>query len=294
MTQPIGSGAPVIEGYSVPESPNIPIPPVVITPFNLAPPPTTDDLADVVGNNAYFNNLWVKGSPVGGGLSLPISQNLTFSPDSTYDIGNSDYTLRPRQVYVSNGITFRDPSNTSILRFDPTAGHQLALTPITAQANNEQSLNIYSYYSTNSLWGRLMVGPLGIIQQHSGAITPLDLLIGSEDVESIWFETNFSNRWKIDGTTGALLAGSSSIDIGKTGVTNLSPRHTFTGTLNLTGSPRAAAAGEISLGFQFANVGAGGVATLGNTGGTGPVTPAMNQWMAFNSNNQVYWIPIWR
>lgn len=44
---------------------------------------------------------WVNQS---GGITLPLSQNLTFSPDGTYDVGASATTLRPRDEYVSRNL----------------------------------------------------------------------------------------------------------------------------------------------------------------------------------------------
>lgn len=40
-------------------------------------------------------------TPSSGGLSLPLGQNLTFSPDNTYDIGATSTTLRPRDLFLA-------------------------------------------------------------------------------------------------------------------------------------------------------------------------------------------------
>lgn len=40
-------------------------------------------------------------------------------------------------------------------------------------------------------------------------------------------------------------------------------------------------------------LGAGGAATLGLTGGTGPVTPAQAQWVKMNVNGTDHWIAVW-
>ena len=45
-------------------------------------------------------------TPSSGGLALPLTQNLTFSPDTTYDIGDSGGTTRPRNVYVGGIADF--------------------------------------------------------------------------------------------------------------------------------------------------------------------------------------------
>jgi hypothetical protein len=46
---------------------------------------------------------WADQSGGGGGLTLPLTQNLTFSPDNTYDIG-ATAASRPRDVYVGRQL----------------------------------------------------------------------------------------------------------------------------------------------------------------------------------------------
>lgn len=81
-------------------------PPEEPAPLNVAPPPTGDDLADVVGNHAWFNNLSVSGAPVGG----PQGADLLFIPDNTFNIGTSgggDFgpgTNRPRNIFVGTSV----------------------------------------------------------------------------------------------------------------------------------------------------------------------------------------------
>jgi len=48
-----------------------------------------------------YNTQWVTQSV---GLTLPLTQNLTFSPDNIYDIGASVSTLRPHNIHAGNGI----------------------------------------------------------------------------------------------------------------------------------------------------------------------------------------------
>jgi hypothetical protein len=54
-----------------------------------------------------YATAWQTPSP---GLTLPLGQNLTFSPDNTYDIGGSSSTLRPRNVYVGTSFLAPDGS----------------------------------------------------------------------------------------------------------------------------------------------------------------------------------------
>ena len=48
-----------------------------------------------------YDSGWVTGA---GGLSLPLTQPLTFSPDNTQDIGDAAATTRPRSIYAGTGI----------------------------------------------------------------------------------------------------------------------------------------------------------------------------------------------
>lgn len=65
---------------------------------------TVANTYDVVGNRAWFNSV---GGP-GAGVSLPLSQNLTFSPDNTYSVGEGTTpyggTLRPKVVYAGTAV----------------------------------------------------------------------------------------------------------------------------------------------------------------------------------------------
>jgi hypothetical protein len=57
-------------------------------------------------NATDYNTNWQTPAAGGGGLTLPLTQTLTFSPDSTYDIGASAAS-RPRTVYA--GTSFIGP-----------------------------------------------------------------------------------------------------------------------------------------------------------------------------------------
>jgi len=65
------------------------------------PPLVSGQVADGVFDNLYVNNINIAGSQTGGGagLTLPLTQNLTFSPDLTWNIGASGAN-RPNVLYV--------------------------------------------------------------------------------------------------------------------------------------------------------------------------------------------------
>jgi hypothetical protein len=75
---------------------------------------------DVLTKNSTtdYDTIW----QVPGGLTLPLTQNLTFSPDSTYDIGVAAAS-RPRDLYLGRNATV---SGTLTLSADPTAALQAA------------------------------------------------------------------------------------------------------------------------------------------------------------------------
>jgi hypothetical protein len=84
-------------------------------------------------NATDYNTNWQ--TPAAGGLTLPLTQNLTFSPDNTYDIGASAAS-RPRNVYVAgtlnsfvvtaqqvNLVQLAGPSGQARWNLNDTSGH---------------------------------------------------------------------------------------------------------------------------------------------------------------------------
>ena len=66
--------------------------------------PTGGTSGQILSKNTATNYdlAWIN-APAAG-LSLPLAQNLTFSPDNTYDIGATATTLRPRNVYAATSV----------------------------------------------------------------------------------------------------------------------------------------------------------------------------------------------
>jgi len=62
-------------------------------------------------------------TPAASGLSLPLTQTLTWSPDNTYDLGASSTTLRPRDLWLGRNATI---GGTLTLSADPAAPLQAA------------------------------------------------------------------------------------------------------------------------------------------------------------------------
>src|SRR6266576_1264635 len=99
--------------------------------------PTGGTTGQVLQKNTAtdYDTAWVTPAGGGGGLSLPLAQNLTFSPDNTYDIGATSATLRPRTVYAAtsvvtplvNASTTLSLSTVSTTRFQVnSSGHLIA------------------------------------------------------------------------------------------------------------------------------------------------------------------------
>lgn len=56
-------------------------------------------------NATDYNTNWIAQT---GGLTLPLGQNLTFSPDATWDIGVINSTNRPRYLFLTAGVRATD------------------------------------------------------------------------------------------------------------------------------------------------------------------------------------------
>ena len=52
-------------------------------------------------SNADYDFAW--GTPAGG-VTIPLTQNLTWTPDNTYDIGATSSTLRPRDLFLGRNL----------------------------------------------------------------------------------------------------------------------------------------------------------------------------------------------
>jgi hypothetical protein len=62
--------------------------------------PTGGTLGQVLQKNSATNYDLVWATPAGGGITLPLTQPLTFSPDNTQDIGTNATTARPRDLFL--------------------------------------------------------------------------------------------------------------------------------------------------------------------------------------------------
>lgn len=132
--------------------PYLPIPPKEVTPFNLFPPAPPEQLADTTGNNAFFNNLNIRGSIVGGTPGLPfvgepfiIQKTLRFNNTGdptafTTDIIAEDFNtiaIRGPEPADVNRIRVYGYYNSSNGQYERTSYQQNASTShITTESND--------------------------------------------------------------------------------------------------------------------------------------------------------------
>jgi len=88
---------------------------------------------------ADYNTNWT--TPTGGGLTLPLGQVLTFSPDNTFDIGASGAT-RPRDVFVGRRLSIASTTNTNSAPLVFPAAVGLKIVLYDTAANNYYGLGI--------------------------------------------------------------------------------------------------------------------------------------------------------
>lgn len=97
---------------------------------------------------------------------------------------------------------------------------------------NSQAIRIYNTYTNSSNYERLLIGIVSntftIEGQNAGTGSARDFQLGTLGAGTFYFYTSNTNRWKIDGSSGHLLAiTDNTYDIGATGATR--PRDVFLG-----------------------------------------------------------------
>lgn len=202
---------------------------------------------------------WQTPSAGGGGLTLPLDQNLTFAPDGTYDVGVSGN--RPRDLNMSRTINAGGHgifageisalgtvySATSVAVGDynttlsPSAGDLVVATTATARWKFSASGHLLAAadatYDIGASGGsrpaNVYVGATVYSTRLRTDTAALELY--SAGTFNIGLFTSGSERWRIDGANGYLLAGTDNLyDIGASGATR--PRDLWLGRdLSVTG-----------------------------------------------------------
>jgi hypothetical protein len=195
-----------------------------------------------------YNLAWITPAGGGGGITLPLGQHLTFSPDATYDIGASGAS-RPRDIYTSGAVradnlyansrlyanswesTGTNSRMTARMNID---GGTDTLIIINAWANRESVLNVTP--AGTGVGGGYRI-------YHASDVNNSAYLLSGIDATASYLDSNKSGtgvskglslriqgteRWQIS-TAGHLLAGAdNTYDIGASASGR--PRYVYVGT----------------------------------------------------------------
>ena len=180
---------------------------------------------------------YVDGRPTG--VTLPLTQNLLFSPDNAYDIGASGAN-RPHNLYLANDIQCGGWVNGAVMNasawitapqvYSP-GGQPLVLTPqnnVLEQRNgtNAQTLRIYGTYTDASNYSRLSInGGTGYITAEAAG-TGSKPNIGLYSGGTIYLNTG-SMQWGLVEGIGLIAWTDNAYDIGQSGSTR--PRDLYMG-----------------------------------------------------------------
>lgn len=241
-------------------------------------------LAKVDATN--YNVQWV--TPSGGGITIPLGQNLTFAPDNTYTIGQN-LASRPSVVYVSGflktgidatqemifggsgGAAYIRPSASNVIEFG-TAGSPR--WKIDASGHFMAGLdNTYDIGASAS-------GRLRYLYAGSGVITPVVSTPLVQSSSALQLGANGAAKWRIH-TTGDLWAETDNAqDIGASSGSR--PRKIWTNTLEVADAgadtPATKFNGMTAFGGRINIGGVGGADRIGwmVTGINTPNTTIMN------------------
>jgi len=221
-SQTPNSGIPSpLVGFSVPA----PQPPVIQSlslPSLLAFPPLVAGMnPDGVFDNLYVNNITIAGSQSGGGaFTLPLTQNLTFSPDNAFSIGLSG-TNRPNNIYVVNQVVVGGSVQVGGMFYGdgiliPTTGNLIE------QRNgvNPQILRIYNTFTDASNYERGQLEWSGSILRlqtsASGTGTARGLALNAQG-DQLYLQTAGVGKWRITNAGHLYAETDNSFDIGANG-----------------------------------------------------------------------------
>ena len=183
--------------------------------------PTGGTTGQVLQKNTATNYDYAWITPSGGGITLPLGQTLTFSPDNTYDIGASAAS-RPRTIYAGTSVV-TPLLNTPLLA--PTGN-------VIAQRNgtSAQVFHVYNTYTDPTNYERLVIywtaNQAVIRTEGTGTGVSRPLYLGALGASPVHLYTNGQIRWTVD-PNGHFLAGSDDIwDIGAVAASR--PRNVYT------------------------------------------------------------------
>lgn len=142
-----------------------------VDPFSVAPPPTPDDLADVVGNIGFFNSLSVGGNPVGA-AALPIT-----GPDAlTYIQGKPLFTGPNDLIFSASGAIFFQTNIDGAWKWkiDKVTGAWIPFGTNNAADIGDGSYCVRNILFGGILWPRGSGRETGVVQNRIKAGIPTD------------------------------------------------------------------------------------------------------------------------
>ena len=182
--------------------------------------------------------------------AIPLTQNLTFSPDNTYDIGTTS-TNRPRHIYSGGWVIAAGAlqSKQGQIALASTNIFDVGSNVLEQRnATSPQTLRIYNTFTDANNYSRLSLiggGAVHVLLEQAGTGPAQDMRIRNNGNGYLAFGTNAADRWWI-GPTGHLGAQTdNTYDIGANGANR--PRNAyFAGNVNLGGGLWAI--GSLALG----------------------------------------------
>jgi hypothetical protein len=222
-----------------------------------------------------YNTNWQTPSP---GLTLPLSQNLTWASDNTYDIGLTG-SQRPRTAYFGTSVNTPSVLSSSILALAGTSGINLQ-----AAGTNRWNIgtaghltafvdNVYDIGASGAnrprtayLGTSVLVGPSLTIDSYNIGGGAGNLRVGTYSATTLTLFSNNVDRWTLTTAGHFVAVTDNSFDIGASGATR--PRDVFLGRnlavggtvgLNQLSVPtvlisgKAQASAGSTYGFQYLN-----------------------------------------
>jgi hypothetical protein len=268
--------------------------------------PAGGAVGDVLTKNSAtdFDLHWAPAAG-GGGLGLPLTQDLTFSPNGTYNIGPAGF--EPANISATGTVTaaqFTSPSATqmclgsggSIFWCISTAGNFIASTTDTYNIGTSWTVGRPNFvYAANVATGHAILANAGAIQAlDSGGAVHNYLTFGGEQLH--WDAMAGGFRWVNQGNTVQLMALTSGGTLSVTGDANVSGNVVC--LTNIYAGPTSAPNNSVwASTFRF---GASGGSYYLNTNGAVLQVVNMNVlswgWVGFNGNSAINfsWDGVWQ
>jgi hypothetical protein len=201
---------------------------------------------DTTNNLLYFRSgaIW-RSAASGGGLTLPLTQNLTFSPDNTYDIGTVAAS-RPRNLWLggtANAANFQSGSTYYGDGFILPGGNVIEQR----NGTSGQTFRIYNTYTDASNYERGFVrwalNVFEIGNEIAGTGVSRDVAIQAWN--TLTFRSAATDRWRIGGVGNLVAVADNTYDIGAAGATRPRSIYAATSFIGPGAVPTGGTAGQV-------------------------------------------------